>query len=78
MPHSILLTAELNRCTAACTAFHTYRELLEECTRKEDPYVPTMSRDQHEAVVVGRALESSSCRVYWVGKEKEVKNVTQL
>jgi hypothetical protein len=57
--------AELDRCTAACTAFRTYAELLEKCTRQNDPYVPTMSPGQPEAVMVGKALEAGGCRVYW-------------
>ena len=62
--------AELDRCTKACTSFNSYEELKEKCTRKEDPYVPTLSRRQKEAEVIGKALEASGYRVFWVRSRK--------
>jgi hypothetical protein len=61
-------TAELDRCTKACTAFNSYEELKEKCTRQQDPYIPSLSDRKPEAVVVGKALEASGCRVYWMRK----------
>ena len=67
-------TAELDRCTKACTAFSKYSELLEKCTRPVDPYIPTLSRKDPEAVILGLALEAAGCRVYWPKEMTSVRS----